>query len=94
MKIHVIDGYFIEVDDKNFTLKLDTGRLNKKGKPIVNDIGYYSTVEAAVNKVIQLAVMYENDRLTLKEYIEKLREVKYKIEEKDLKWAKTNLKDF
>jgi len=80
MKIHVIDGYFIEVDDRNFTLKVDTGRLNKKGEPIVNDIGYYSTVDAAVNKVIQLKVLNENDELTLKEYIEKLREVKYKIE--------------
>lgn len=85
MKIHIIDGYFIEVDDRNFTLKVDTGRLNKKGEPIVNDIGYYSTVDAAVNKVIQLKVLNENDELTLKEYIEKLREVKYKIEEKDLK---------
>lgn len=85
MRIHIIDGYFIEVDDRNFTLKVDTGRLNKKGEPIVNDIGYYSTVEAAVNKVIQLKVLNENDELTLKEYIEKLREVKYKIEEEDLK---------
>lgn len=80
MKIHIIDNYFIEVDDRNFTLKVDTGRLNKKGEPIVNDIGYYSTVDAAVNKVIQLKVLNENDELTLKEYIEKLREVKYKIE--------------
>lgn len=80
MKIHIIDNYFIEVDDRNFTLKNDTGRLNKRGEPIVNDIGYYSTVDAAVNKVIQLKVLNENDELTLKEYIEKLREVKYKIE--------------
>ena len=48
--IELYDGYFISVDAYNFTLSKHTGKFDKRtGAEITKIIGYYSTLEGALN---------------------------------------------
>ena len=59
MTIKLRYGYFIEVDEKNFTLK--SKYINKKKNKETTKIhGYYSSFESALNKYIKLATLDVN----------------------------------
>jgi hypothetical protein len=56
--------FFIEVEDKNFTLKSE--HPNKKtGKMATKTHGYFSTFECAIKNYIKLAALEENDGETI-----------------------------
>lgn len=50
--IEVIEGYVIDVDPLNYTLKKDTGRLDKEGKKIYKTCGYYGSLKSAVSACV------------------------------------------
>ena len=46
--IEVIEGYVIDVDSLNYTLKKDTGRLDKDGNKVYRTYGYHSSLKSAL----------------------------------------------
>lgn len=73
--------YFIEVDNYNHTLRLSTGKKNKKGVPICETIGYYNTVNSAVLKIMKLRItkLHENDIITMEDYIRDLKQIQEEL---------------
>lgn len=65
--------FFIEVEDKNFTLKRAV--VNKKGILVAKTHGYFSTFESAIKNYIKLATLDATDGETI-ELHELLDEVK------------------
>ncbi len=69
-------SFFIEVEDKNFTLKSE--HINQKTKePATRTHGYFSTFECAIKNYIKLAALEENDGETIElhELLEKIKAV-------------------
>lgn len=46
--IHIKDDYYIDSDAYQFILKQDMHRVDKEGRPIFDNLGYYATVEQAL----------------------------------------------
>lgn len=67
--------FFIEVEEKNFTLK--RACVNKKGILVEKPHGYFSTFECAIKNYIKLAALEENDGevIELHELVEKIKSV-------------------
>ena len=51
--IQVTDDYYIDVSDTCYAVKFDKRKLDKKGKPMFEVIGYYSNFSFAVAAVIE-----------------------------------------
>lgn len=72
--IKLINGYFVEVDPFNYTLKRKYMVKNKDGieRECTKLIGYYSKLEHAIARVIELEELYHMDGLELemKEYVD------------------------
>lgn len=76
MIIKLKHNFFIDVDEKNFTLKSEY--TNKKtGKKTTRTHGYYGSLECAVKNYIRLATLDANDGETieLNDLLEKLKVV-------------------
>jgi hypothetical protein len=67
--------FFIEVEDKNFTLK--RAQANKKGILVAKTHGYFSTFESAIKNYIKLATLDATDGeiIELHELLEKIKAV-------------------
>ena len=67
--------FFIEVEEKNYTLKKAV--VNKKGKLTTKTHGYFSSFECAIKNYIKLAALEENDNEVIKlhELLEKIKAV-------------------
>lgn len=50
--VRVNEQYVIDVDERNYTVKLDKHKTDKKGNPIYDVCGYYGTLETAIKGVI------------------------------------------
>lgn len=76
MTIKLKYNFFIEVDEKNFTLKSEYTNKKTKGKA-TRTHGYFSSFESAIKKYINLAVLDVNDGHTieLNELLEKIKTV-------------------
>lgn len=61
--IELIDGYFIEVDELNYTLKQGYQGTTREGeaKPAERIIGYFPSVRACVERIVRLIPLDEND---------------------------------
>ena len=46
--INLIHDYVVDVDQLNYTLMRDKHKRNKKGIPIYETLGYYSSLEGAI----------------------------------------------
>lgn len=72
--IDVINGYFIEVDELNHTLKQRYRGKDKNGNPKDAEriIGYFSNVNACLKRIVRLVPLDENDGavISLCEYAE------------------------
>lgn len=72
-----IEGYFVEIDDLNATLKKKyVGERNGKKAKCEKTIGYYSNVKDAIEKVLKILPNDINDgkTVTLTEYIDSLKQ--------------------
>lgn len=75
MTIKLKHDYFIEVDEKNFTLKSEYTN-QKTGEQATRTHGYFSSLESAVKKYINLAVYGDDDYITeLNDIVEKTKAV-------------------
>ena len=51
--IHLIDNFYVDVDPYNYTLIVDYGKTDKKGRPMRKSIGYYGSLVQAVKACIE-----------------------------------------
>ena len=76
--IKLINGYFVEVDAMNYTLKQSYVTKGKDGigKEAIKTHGYYSKLEYAVERVITLLQLDKMDDLTLQfhDYVEMVKQ--------------------
>ncbi len=67
-----MNGFFVEIDDMNHTLKQRFDSKNKQEEPIesVRTIGYYPNLPSCIEKIARLNVIQENDEqfLSIREY--------------------------
>ena len=74
MIIKLKHNYFIEVDDKNFTLKSDY--INQKTKePAIKTHGYFSTFKRCLKEYIKSAILDTNEVIELHELYTKIKEL-------------------
>lgn len=90
VKIELINGYFIEVDELNHTLKQTYTGEDKEGNPkeCERTIGYFPNVQACLERLFRLVAMDETDKavISLKEYAECIDKAYLKIKE----WRNSN----
>ena len=72
MKIKLANGFFIEIDTLNYTLK--QAAENKKGEVVEKICGYYGDVEGAVNKYIKLNQIQGKELADLRGYTDHIKE--------------------
>ena len=76
MIINLKHNFYIEVDERNYTLK--STYTNKKTKETATRThGYYGSLESAIINYIKLATLDVNDRNTIElfEYVEQVKAV-------------------
>lgn len=67
MKIRINETYYIDVDERNHTLK--EVRQTKDGKPYEKAIGYYGSVRQALEAYNRNNLAQADEELTIAEYI-------------------------
>lgn len=86
VKIELINGYFIEVDELNHTLKQTYTGEDKDGNKkegCERVIGYFPDVQACLERLFRLVALDETDKavISLKEYAECIDKAYSKIKE-------------
>lgn len=92
--IELVNGYFIEADELNHTLKKKyIGKDKKTGekKPCEKIIGYYKSVQDCIERIVRLIPMDENEGavISMREYAEAAEKAYKKVEE----WRNNNGKE-
>lgn len=70
--IRVSDDYIIEVTEKNYIVRVDKHKLNKKGKPVYSFVGYYGALKSALQGIFKHATekaLSMDKEITLKDAI-------------------------
>jgi hypothetical protein len=80
VKIKIEDGLYIESDDLSFLVKEYSGKLDKNGNKVSRTLGYFNSVNQAVNFIIKRKLM-RSDATTLKELLDELKRIEKWIEE-------------
>ena len=74
MKIKLKHGFFVEVDDLNFTLKREY--INQETKePAIKTHGYFITFKNCLKHYIKLAMLDTNEVIELHELYNKIKEL-------------------
>ena len=77
--IDLKNGYYIEIDTLNYTLRQKYTGKTKSGeeKEAFRTLGYFGNVESAIRKYIELSQMdvLDGERLTLEEYVESIQKI-------------------
>lgn len=89
--IELLEGYFVEVDELNHTLKHKKTVLDKKTgekKEVERIIGYFPNVQACLERVVRLISLDENDGavISLLEYAKSAEKAFNKVRE----WKEKN----
>ena len=81
VKIRLTNGYFIEVEGVEHTLKrMSMSQPKDKNKPpkeVIKDIGYFPTLKSAIKRYLALIQSEELDSLSLttEEYVAKIESI-------------------
>lgn len=81
--INLIENLCIDADENQYTLKLNTNRLNKKGETIYKTLGYYSTISSALEgaSVFLIRNKIQNNDMTLKETLDEYKRIEKSMKE-------------
>ena len=80
--IRVNENYCIDVDDKCYTVKIDKHKVDKKGNPVYEIVGYFKNLENAIKGVIDSINKKKlQSDYTLKEALTIIQESNRKFEE-------------
>lgn len=80
MKVQIEDNLYIESDTYSFQLTQYLG-VDKNGNEMKRTIGYFPTVEACINKVIDMKIKQSTAK-TLKELREDVKEIREYVKSK------------
>lgn len=80
MKVQIEDNLYIESDERQFVIKEYTGKTDKKGTPLFKTHGYYTKVEFALKKLLQMKVK-ESTATNLAELIQDIKRIERYIEQ-------------
>lgn len=73
------NGYYMEVDPLNYTLRQKYTGETKSGekKEAFRTFGYFGNIESAIRKYIELSQMdvLDGERLTLEEYVDSIQKI-------------------
>ena len=79
MIIKLTNGFYIEVDEMNYTLKRKYVTEDKEGKPkdVEKTIGYYSSLDGAIKRYITLNQIVLNSReaMELDEFVKSIERI-------------------
>lgn len=87
MKVHVDGSLYIESDEYQFILREYTGAISKptkegeEGRPVYRTLGYYTSVEGALNKVLTMKIK-QSTASNLRELIYDVGEIRKEIRSK------------
>lgn len=85
VKLELIEGYFVEADEMNYTLKKRYIGTDKNGdnKDAEKVIGYYKSVQDCLERIIRLIPLDKNEGtvISLREYAEAAEKAFKKCEE-------------
>lgn len=75
MIIKLIENFYIETDPHNFILKQTYIGKDEEGneKEQIRIIGYYPTIEHALQSLVRHKALSGEDKLTVEEYVRKTR---------------------
>ena len=77
--INLKNGYYIEIDPLDYTLRQKYTGETKYGekKDAFRTFGYFGNIESAIRKYIELSQMdvLEGERLTLEEYVDSIQKI-------------------
>ncbi|ANY69737.1 hypothetical protein BBD42_27025 [Paenibacillus sp. BIHB 4019] len=68
MKVQIEGNLYIEHDGRQFIIKQYTGKLDSKGSEAYAAIGYYTKLEFAIKRLVQLKIS-ESTAATLRELL-------------------------
>ena len=76
MRIELLDGYFIDVDSLNYTLKQIYTSKTKDGqiKTSERTVGYYGSLRNAIEHFLKDVQNKDNATLQIKDYAERIEE--------------------
>lgn len=74
MIIKLKHGFFVEAEEKNFTLKSEYTN-QKTGEQATRTHGYFSSLESAIRKYIMLATIDSDYAIELNDLLEKIKAV-------------------
>lgn len=73
------NGYYIEIDPLNYTLRQKYIGKTKSGekREAFRTLGHFGNIESAIKKYIELTQMdvLDGERLTLEEYVESIQKI-------------------
>lgn len=73
------NGYYIEVDSLNYTLRQKYTRETRTGekKDAFRTLGHFGNMESAIRKYIELSQIdiLDGERLTLEEYVDSIQKI-------------------
>ena len=73
------NGYYIEIDPLNYTLRQKYTGETKSGekKETFRTLGHFGNIESAIRKYIKLSQMdvLDGERLTLEEYVDSIQKI-------------------
>ena len=77
--INLKNGYYIEIDPLNYTLRQKYTGETKSGekKDAFRTLGHFGNMESAIRKYIELSQMdvLDGERLTLEEYVDSIQKI-------------------
>lgn len=81
--INLINGFVVDVDPLNYTLKKATGGTDKEGKPLYRTYTYHGSLKQAIKACVSLIQKEKLDSgtFTLKEAIEVINQSQKSFEE-------------
>ena len=86
--VELLEGFFIEVDELNHTLRQKGVKEQEDGtkKEVIKTIGYFSNVKACVERALRLICLGKNEDavISLREYAERAESAFKRVEELEL----------
>jgi hypothetical protein len=81
--VNLINGYVVDVDPLNYTLKKATGGTDKQGNPTYRTYSYHGSLKQAIKACVSLIQKekLDNGAFTLQEAIEVLNQSQKSFEE-------------
>lgn len=92
MRIELLDGYYVDIDSLNFTLKQKYQGEKKDGSHFYAEktIGYFGSLKAAVEQYLKECNRKDDVVISMREYVERIERSNHDAVERITEWGKRN----